>query len=109
MKTETTKIEAGFARAPAATLETQPATLVDLLDRLLDRGLVLDADIVISLAGIPLIGISLRAAIAGMETMLQHGVFVDWDQQIRAAAPLPGSSPPPLAPPEPVSGYGALR
>ncbi|MFH1140473.1 MAG: gas vesicle protein, partial [Chloroflexota bacterium] len=39
------------------------ATLVDLLDRVLDRGLIIDADIIISLAGVPLIGIKLRAAL----------------------------------------------
>jgi len=42
------------------------ATLVDLLDRVLDRGVVINADIIISLAGVPLIGVNLRAALAGM-------------------------------------------
>lgn len=62
------------------------ATLVDLLDRVLDRGLVIDADIIITLAGIPLVGIKLRAAVAGMETMAQYGLLVDWDKNIRRAA-----------------------
>ena len=60
------------------------ATLVDLLDRILDKGLVLNADIIISVAGIPLIGVNLRAAIAGMETMLKYGVMQAWDTQTRA-------------------------
>lgn len=58
-------------------------TLVDLLDRVLDKGLVIQADIVISLAGVPLIGLSLRAALAGMETMVKYGVMRDWDERIR--------------------------
>ena len=62
------------------------ATLVDLLDRVLDKGLVIDADIVISLAGVPLLGISLRAALAGMETMLKYGLMKDLDKQIRMSA-----------------------
>ena len=62
------------------------ATLVDLLDRVLDRGLVINADIIISLAGVPLIGINLRAALAGMETMVKYGVMSDWDQRVRAQA-----------------------
>ncbi|MBI2919111.1 MAG: gas vesicle protein [Chloroflexi bacterium] len=62
------------------------ATLVDLLDRVLDRGVVINADIIISLSGVPLIGIKLRAAIAGMETMVQYGMMRDWDQSIRANA-----------------------
>ncbi|MFH1560607.1 MAG: gas vesicle protein [Chloroflexota bacterium] len=59
-------------------------TLVDLLDRVLDRGLVINADIIISLAGVPLIGINLRAALAGMETMVKYGLMKEWDQSIRA-------------------------
>lgn len=60
------------------------ATLVDLLDRILDKGIVICADIIISVAGIPLIGVNLRAALAGMETMLEYGLLTDWDQRSRA-------------------------
>ncbi len=69
------------------TTFTRPqATLVDLLDRVLDRGLVINADIIISLAGVPLIGINLRAALAGMETMVQYGLMEEWDHRIRRQA-----------------------
>lgn len=54
---------------------TGRATLVDLLDRVLDKGLILDADLIISLAGVPLIAVSLRAAIAGVETMRKYGMM----------------------------------
>ena len=60
------------------------ATLVDLLDRVLDKGLVINADIIISLAGVPLIGVNLRAALAGMETMLEYGLMKEWDVCTRA-------------------------
>jgi len=63
---------------------------VDLLDRVLDRGLVVQADIIISVAGIPLIGVSLRAALAGVETMLQYGMMREWDQKVRSQANLVG-------------------
>lgn len=62
------------------------ATLVDLLDRVLDKGLVLDADLIIHVAGIPLLGVKLRAALAGMETMLRYGIWQDWDAAQRAIA-----------------------
>ncbi len=62
------------------------ATLVDLLDRVLDRGLVINADIIISLAGVPLIGINLRAVVAGMETMVKYGVMREWDDRLRSQA-----------------------
>lgn len=47
--------------------------LVELLDILLEEGAVIQADLVITVADIPLIGISLRAAIAGMATMAEYG------------------------------------
>jgi hypothetical protein len=62
------------------------ATLVDLLDRILDKGLMLDADLIVHVAGIPLLGIKLRAALAGMETMLRYGIWEDWDAAQRAIA-----------------------
>jgi len=63
--------------------EFKQATLVDLLDRALDKGVVISADLVVSLAGVPLIGVNLRAAVAGMETMLRYGLMRDWDERIR--------------------------
>ncbi len=75
------------------------ATLVDLLDRVLDKGLVLDADVVICVAGIPLLGVKLRAALAGMETMLKYGIWTEWDAAQRAEAfPLRGNYCSPGAP-----------
>jgi hypothetical protein len=57
--------------------------LVEVLDRLLNKGAVLNADLIISVAGIPLIGVTLRAMIAGMETMLEYGIMEDWDKSSR--------------------------
>ncbi len=62
------------------------ATLVDLLDRVLDKGIVIHADMIISVAGIPLIGVNLKAALAGMETMLEYGMMEEWDTNIRSRA-----------------------
>jgi hypothetical protein len=62
------------------------ATLVDLIDRVLEKGLVLNADLLISVAGIPLLGVNLRACLAGIETMLKYGVWQDWDEAQRAIA-----------------------
>ena len=55
----------------------------DVLDKLLNKGLVLNADLIISVAGIPLLGVNLRAAIAGMETMLEYGMMEAWDKSTR--------------------------
>lgn len=62
------------------------ATLEDLVERVLDKGIVLKLDLIIGLAGIPLIGISLQAAIAAIETMLEYGMMEAWDADTRAQA-----------------------
>lgn len=62
------------------------ATLDDLLERILDKGVVVNLDLVIGIANIPLIGISLRAAIAAIETMMDYGMMNVWDERIRAYA-----------------------
>lgn len=70
--------------------------IVDLLDVLLQKGVVLEADVVIGVADIPLVGIKLRAAIAGLTTMRAYGMFEEWDlqqrRQRRSHAPIPGGS-----------------
>jgi len=83
--------------------------IVDLLDVLLQKGVVLEADVVIGIADIPLVGIKLRAAIAGLTTMREYGMFEAWDLeqrgQRRSHAPVPGGSmtgrPNPRRPREP--------
>ena len=51
---------AATAAGPSAT-DLQPVALVDLLDRLLGTGVVLAGDVVISLAGVDLVELRLRA------------------------------------------------
>ena len=52
----------------------QEIALVDLLDRLLGSGVVLSGDIVISLAGVDLVQVSLRALITSVRAgMVDHG------------------------------------
>jgi hypothetical protein len=60
--------------------------LVDLLDRVLHKGLVLNADVIITVSGIPLIGLNLRAILASVDTMVAYGMWKDWDQAQRAIA-----------------------
>lgn len=57
--------------------------VVDVLDVLLTEGAIVQADVVVTVADIPLVGINLRAAIAGMTTMVEYGLFTDWDEEIR--------------------------
>jgi Gas vesicle protein len=47
--------------------------LVDLLDRVLAGGVVLTGDVTISLAGVDLVHISLRALISSVATLVEAG------------------------------------
>ena len=62
------------------------ATIDDLLERVLDKGIILNLDLIIGVAGIPLIGINLRAAIASVETMIEYGFMQSWDEKLRQDA-----------------------
>ena len=62
-------------------INSQKATLSDLMDRVLDKGIIINADIVISLAEVPLIGVNLRAALAGVETLVKYGLMQDYDME----------------------------
>jgi hypothetical protein len=69
------------------TIDTRTG-LGDLLERVLDRGVFVKLDLIISVAGIPLVGLSLHAALASIETMNAYGMFGDWDTSTRAEASL---------------------
>ncbi|HET7323862.1 MAG TPA: gas vesicle protein [Halococcus sp.] len=60
--------------------------IVDLLDVILRDGAVIEADVIISVADIPLVGLKLRAALAGMTTMTEYGLFEEWDRRQRRRA-----------------------
>lgn len=65
---------------------TDEDAFVDLLDVLLRDGVVVEADVIVSVAEIPLIGVKLRAAVAGMKTMTDYGMFESFDRDHRARA-----------------------
>ena len=67
-------------------IRARQATIDDLLERLLETGIILNLDLVIGVAGIPLIGINLKAAIAAVETMIEYGLMQDWDRDLRRYA-----------------------
>lgn len=58
--------------------------IVDLVDVLLREGAVIKADLVITVAGVPLVGLSLHAVIAGMTTMQEYGMLAEFDEHCRS-------------------------
>lgn len=73
------------SQSPVQPTRDQRATLGALVDVLLNKGVYLDVDLIITVADIPLIGVNLRATIAGMETMLEYGMMQGWDERTRAS------------------------
>lgn len=66
-----------MASQPGQALEPQRArqgTLLEVVETLLDKGLVLNADITVSVAGVELLGIRIRAALASFETAAKYGL-----------------------------------
>ena len=52
--------------------------IVELIDRTLNKGVILNADLVITVADVPLLAANLKLALASVETMLKYGVMNDW-------------------------------
>jgi hypothetical protein len=74
-------ISAVVSRKPTTTTS---ANFVDVLDRVLDKGIVIDAWVRVSLIGIDLISVDARVFVASIRTYLEYEDVV---------AALPRSSP----------------
>lgn len=48
--------------------------LVDVLEKVLDKGIVIDADISVAVDGTELLNVKIRAAIASLETAAEYGL-----------------------------------
>jgi ribosomal protein L37AE/L43A len=61
-------------------------SLVDVIDVILDKGLVINADITVSVAGVELLGIKIRAALASFATAAKYGLEFPSGTNIETAA-----------------------
>ena len=60
--------------------------LGSLIEKILDKGLVINADIIVSVAGAELLGIKIRAALASFETAAQYGLQFPSGTNVETAA-----------------------
>jgi gas vesicle structural protein len=74
-------------RAPGGT------SLIDVLDRVLDKGIVIDAWVRISLVGIDLITIEARVVVASIDTYLKYAEAVGLTPAVSRPALAPGAEP----------------
>jgi len=56
----------------AAGVPPAPVSLLEVLDRILDKGVVIDAFVRVSLVGIELLTIEARVVVASVETYLKY-------------------------------------
>lgn len=59
---------------PLQATRNEVSTLADAIDRVLDKGLVINADICVSVSGVELLGVKIRAALASFETAAKYGL-----------------------------------
>lgn len=59
-----------------ASAAPQPASLADVLDRVLDKGIVIDAWVRVSLVGIDLVTVEARVVVASIDTYLKYSEAV---------------------------------
>ncbi len=63
------------------------SSLIDVLDRVLDKGIVIDAWVRVSLVGIDLITVEARVVVASIDTYLKYSEAVSQSQAMAAPAP----------------------
>lgn len=54
------------------SIENKEIALIDILDVILDKGVAIKGDLVISIAGVDLVYLDLRVLISSVETLVQH-------------------------------------
>jgi len=55
-----------------AVAYTTPISLLEVLDRVLDKGIVLDAYITVALVGIEILAVRVRVVLASVDTYLKY-------------------------------------
>jgi len=61
-------------------LTKKELTVIDLLDRILDKGVVINGDITISIVGVDLLSLKINLVIASLETAKRYGLKLPWEQ-----------------------------
>jgi hypothetical protein len=62
------------------TLAPKQLTIIDLIDRILDKGVVINGDITISIVGVDLLSLKINLVIASVETAKRYGMKLPWEK-----------------------------
>ena len=55
-------------------------SIVDVIDRILDKGLVINGDITVSIVGTELLSLRINLVIASIETAKRYGIELPWEK-----------------------------
>ncbi|HEU5196884.1 MAG TPA: gas vesicle protein GvpJ [Methylomirabilota bacterium] len=66
---------------------TGTRSVIDVLDRVLDKGIVIDAWVRVSLAGIDLVAVEARVVVASIATYLQYSTRVEESRRMTDTEP----------------------
>jgi hypothetical protein len=71
---------------------TNSGTLTDVLDRVLDKGLIIDAWVKLSLVGVELLSLEARVVVASVETYLTYADAIGLTAPSTVPAAMPAGS-----------------
>ena len=61
-------------------ISSRQLTIVDLVDRILDKGVVITGDITVSIVGVDLLSLKINLVIASLETAKRYGIKLPWEK-----------------------------
>jgi hypothetical protein len=72
--------------------DSATSSLIDVLDRVLDKGIVIDAWVRVSLVGIDLLTVEARIVVASIDTYLKYSEAVGQIEPVARPAELPANT-----------------
>ena len=60
-------------------------SLIDLLDRILDKGVVINGDITVTIGKVELLSLKINLVIASLETAKRYGIRLPWEKEAKVA------------------------
>jgi hypothetical protein len=70
-----------------SSVSRRDLSLVDLLDRILEKGVVINGDITVSVGSVELLAIKVNLVIASLETAKRYGLTLPWEKPEKKALP----------------------
>ena len=60
---------------------------MDLLDRILEKGVVINGDITVTVGSVELLSLKINLVVASLETAKRYGLILPWEKELEAKKP----------------------